>query len=171
MWPCIEAAQLLSAFPGLTHENLEFPMIDEASQAAEQNPQVGRLTNHIQNRWVVRVLMVMRHNIGVYQTNTLEQNRARAAAVINNTSATLWIPDHILEEDEFPPHPILWPIVRFEEAEIIPLHRCLCLLEYLAVSHGSVEKRERYLDVRVYCSDDDLEVTEEDIPGWMRHTI
>lgn len=85
MWPCLEAAQLLSAFPGLTRESLEFPMRNEASQAAEQNPQVGRLTDQIQDRWVVRVLMVMRHNVGVYQTNTPEQNRARTAAAINNT--------------------------------------------------------------------------------------
>lgn len=132
---------------------------------------MDRLTDHIQDRWVVRVLMVMRHNVGVYQTNTPQQNRARTAAAINNTSSTLWIPDHVLEEDELPPHPILWPIVRFGEPEIIPLHRCLCLLEYLGLSHGSVQIRERYLDARVHLSDEDLEVTEEDIPMWMRHTM
>lgn len=163
MWPCLEAAQLLSASPGLTRESLEFPMRNEASQAAEQNPRVGRLTDQIQDRWVVRVLMVMQRNVGVYQTNPPEQNRAWTAAAINNTSSTLWIPDHILEEGELPPHPILWPIVRFGEPEILPPYRCLCLLVYLGLSHGSAQIRERYLDARVHCLDEDLEVTEKDI--------
>lgn len=49
------------------------------------------------------------------------------------------------------------------EPEIISLHRCVCLLEYLGLSHGSLVRRERYLDARVHCLDEDLEVTEEDI--------
>ncbi|KGO66987.1 hypothetical protein PITC_038670 [Penicillium italicum] len=171
MWPCLEAVRLLYTLPGMTSINLEFPRTTEAHQATENSPRVGRSTDHVQPFWVVYVLIFMEHSVGVYETNAFEQNRARTAVAINNMSSYLWIPDHIVEEDDLPPSPILRPTVRFGESPIIPLHRCLCLLRYLEISHGSVTRREQYLDDRARYSIDEFEVTEHDVPWWMRHYL
>ncbi|OQD96284.1 hypothetical protein PENSOL_c016G00399 [Penicillium solitum] len=79
----------------------------------------------------------------LYETNTSQENRARTILAIHSLPPRFWIPDHILEEEE-------------EESP------------YLELSHGSLTTRARYLDVRVHSSDEDLEVTEEDVPWWMQ---
>ncbi|KAJ5419702.1 uncharacterized protein N7487_003252 [Penicillium crustosum] len=47
----------------------------------------------------------------------------------------------------------------FYKPYLIPFHRCLCLLQYLELSHGSFAALERYLDAHVECREDELEVT------------
>ncbi|KUM59903.1 hypothetical protein ACN42_g7229 [Penicillium freii] len=170
MWPCLEAIRLICALPGETSDSLISPSTIEDSQALESNARVRLANEYTQHCWVACVLIVLRHNIAVYETNTSQENRARTIAAIRSLPPRFWIPDHILdeEEEESPVYPILCPTVRFAEPDLIPLHRCLCLLQYLELSHGSVTTRERYLDARVQCTEDDMEVTEEDVPWWMR---
>ncbi|KAJ6142741.1 hypothetical protein N7471_002194 [Penicillium samsonianum] len=170
MWPCLEAVRLLSALPGLTSQSIVFQRTAEASQSMEHDHQVVPNTEYIQHCWVVCVLIVLRHNVTVYETNTFQQNRARTIVAINRMPSRFWIPDHVLEEDDFPPHPIIRPTVRSTEPAILQLHRCLCLIQYLELSHGSEFRREIYLDARVHFSGEDFDVTEHDIPWWMRHS-
>lgn len=115
-----------------------------------------------------RYPLLPRHNIEIYELNTLEENRARTIEAINRLPPYFWIPDHIVEGDDIPPSPILRPILDFAEPEMPPLHRCLWLLQYLEISHGSESRRETYLDMRLFCCDEEFEVTAEDFPWWMR---
>lgn len=170
MWPCLEAIRLICALPGESSDSPVFPSTIEANQALEFNTRVRLANEYTQYCWVRLVLIILRHNIAVYETNTSQENRARTILAIHNLPPRFWIPDHILEEEEeeSPVYPILFPTVRFAEPEMMPLHRCLCLLHYLELSYGSLTIREMYLDARVECREDDLEVTEEDVPWWMR---
>ncbi|KAJ5185867.1 hypothetical protein N7491_006264 [Penicillium cf. griseofulvum] len=168
MWPCLEAMWLLSALPDLTSESFVFMRTTEGTQVLQCNHPVSLVSEYIQNCWMACVLIVLRHNVGVYSTNTFQQNRTRTIAAASSVPSRFWIPDHIMEEEELPPYPILRPTIRFNEPDMIPLHRCLCLLQYLELSHGSEPRRERYLEARAHCSGEEFEVTEHDIPWWMR---
>lgn len=168
MWPCLEAMRLLSILPG---QSLVFPSTIEIGQALQFNRRVDLTNEYIQQCWMVCVLAVLQYNITQYEINNVEENRARSLVAIHNMPPRFWIPDHVLEEDEVPPHPLLRPTLRFGEPPMIPLHRCFCLLQYLELTHGSESRRERYLDARVLCSGEEFEVTEHDIPGWMRHSL
>ncbi|OQE37801.1 hypothetical protein PENCOP_c009G08692 [Penicillium coprophilum] len=170
MWPCLEAVRLVSALPGLSSENFMFLRRLDGGRTLRCNHLVGPASERIQQCWLACILMILRQSIGVYETNNSEQNRSRTILAIDNMPPGFWIPDHILEEDEHPPYPILQPTVRFNEPEIVPLHRCLCLLQYLELSHGSESRRERYLDARAHYFGPDFEVNEHDIPWWMRHS-
>lgn len=168
MWPCLEAMQTISTFPDPISEGLVSPYIMETTQSMQRNP-LSSLTVHcFRQCWIVCVLVVLRHNIEIYELNSVEENRARTVTVINRLPPHFWIPDHILEGDDFPPSPILRPISGFPEPDILPLHRCLCLLQYLEITHDSESRRENYLDMRLTCCDEEFEVTAEDIPWWMR---
>ncbi|KAK4862946.1 hypothetical protein LT330_010720 [Penicillium expansum] len=171
MWPCLEAIRLICALPGETSNNLVFPSLVEASQALESRPRARPTNEYIQHCWVACVLITLQYNVAVYQTNTYEQNRARTIVAIQDLPPRFWVPDHIMEEDDFPPYPILQPNLRFSEPSIIPLHRCLCLLQYLELSHGSEDRRDLYSDARVHCSGEDFDVTEDDFPWWMRDSL
>lgn len=127
MWPCLEAIRLICALPGETSNNLVFPSLVETSQALESRPRARPTNEYIQHCWVACVLITLQYNVAVYQTNTYEQNRARTIVAIQDLPPRFWVPDHIMEEKDFPPYPILQPNLRFSEPSIIPLHRCLCL--------------------------------------------
>ncbi|KAJ5359999.1 hypothetical protein N7517_009190 [Penicillium concentricum] len=138
MWPCLEAMQLLSALPSFM-----FQSTTEGSRVRRSNHQVGPASDYIQLCWMACVLVILRYSVTVYATNTLEQNRARTIVAIRSLPPRFWIPDHILEEDDVPPYPLLRPNLR----------------------------RERYLDARAHLSDEEFEVTEDDVPWWMRHYL
>lgn len=63
--------------------------------------------------------------------------------------------------------PILYPVQSYREDEMLPLHRCLALLQYLDITHGSEERLAIYLELRRRVPLEEFVVTPQDMPGWM----
>lgn len=157
----------MSVFPGSISEILVFPGMIEATQLPLPSHQRDMADQYFSHCWVACILTILHHNIGIYESNTMEVNRSQTITAINNMSSTSWIPDHIVEGEAFPPCPILRPILEIAEPWELPFHRGFVLLQYLHLTHTSESGREAYLDARQHSRLDEFEVTEQDIPWWM----
>ncbi|CAI7643909.1 unnamed protein product [Penicillium bialowiezense] len=152
-WPCIETWSLITRF--VTNNGEEIFPIFRHSDFQDRETQSE----------IVFFLRAMARDIEVYANRPDEYNLARTARAMARIPPGAWIP-------EFPPQevavgPILSPVQSYQEGEMIPLHRCLVILQYFDVTHGSVERRVDYLLARERLSLSSFEVGVADVPWWM----
>ncbi|KAJ5794803.1 hypothetical protein N7457_001402 [Penicillium paradoxum] len=138
MWPCLEAMQMLAFPPSLITERL----------VSHRGINLG--TRYFQHCWVACGLILLIYNIGVYDINTIEEDRAQTITVINDLSSQFWIHDLIVEQDDFPPSPNLHLFLESTVPCMLPLYLFLLLLQYLGLSHGSECRREVSVDAHLH---------------------
>lgn len=107
----------------------------------------------------------MVRDIGIYSNSSGEYNQARTARAMSRMPPGPWLPDFLL--DEVPLYPILNPLQWYQEDEMVPLHRCLTMLQYFDQTHGSEERRVWYLEERRRVHPGNFVVTTDDVPVWM----
>lgn len=78
----------------------------------------------------------------------------------------VWVPDFD-EQAEMALFPLLRPVGSYNEDLTMSVHRCLCILQYFHLTHGSEERREEWLQLHEAIPPEDFEVITADMSWWM----
>ncbi|KAJ5323045.1 hypothetical protein N7541_006162 [Penicillium brevicompactum] len=108
----------------------------------------------------------MRNGVELFINSSPNYNRQRNAEAACQTPSEVWVPD-FGEQAEVALFPLLRPVGSYNEDWMMPIHRCLCILQYFHLTHGSEERREEWLQLQGAIHPEDFEVTTADMPWWM----
>lgn len=157
MWPCLEAyREILLAFPP-TNGGLFPPFRVSDFRGSEAPAEPGPIMD---------VLIRMREGVELFINSSPTYNRQRTSEAVRLMPPEVWIPDFD-EQAEFALFPLLRPVGSYNENWMMPIHRCLCILQYFDLTHGSEERREEWLQLHEAIPAHGFEVTSADMPWWM----
>ncbi|CAI7643919.1 unnamed protein product [Penicillium bialowiezense] len=153
-WRCLETWSLAQRFLPLSEETIFPPFNPSDFEGQSEN-----------GSQLLLFLRSMARDIHIYINSPDAYNVARTARAMARMPSGPWIPDFVPEEVAL--FPILNPIQSYQEDELMPLHRCLALLQYFDLTHGSEARRAEYLELRRRVPREEFVVTFRDTPGWM----
>ncbi|KAJ5353599.1 hypothetical protein N7541_006163 [Penicillium brevicompactum] len=160
MWPCLEAfRRILSMLPPTNGEL--FPPFRASEFASLETTEPGS---------IMEILIEMRDGVELYINSSPGYNRRRTAEAIRQMPREVWLPD-FEEEAELALFPIMRPVQSYSEGDLVPVHRCLCILQYFNLTHGTEASRVEWLELHEALMPEDFEVTSSDIPWWMSNRL
>ena len=120
---------------------------------------------HRNQSGLIHILRAIARDIRVYINSPDEYNRDRASRAIARMPYGMWIPEFAAED--VPLFPIMDPTQSYVEGSMVPIHRCLVILQYLSITHGAEHQRMDYLDSRERLPTESFTVTAADVPWLM----